>query len=221
MEHELVVLEDAAAVAAAGAARLAAEARAAVAERGACALAVSGGRTPWVMFCDLAGEDVPWERVSIYQVDERIAPDGDPARNLTNLELSLGPTVPAAIHPMPVADDDVEAAADRYAGDLPVALDVVHLGLGSDGHTASLVPDDDVLDVDDRLVAITDEPYQGTRRMTLTYPGLRRARLLLWVVTGADKRDPLRRLLAGDHGIPAGRVEASRSVVLADREAAG
>jgi 6-phosphogluconolactonase len=221
MRHELVVLDDAAAVARAAAERVAALAAAAVSERGAFSLAVSGGRSPWAMFADLAELDVPWESVEIYQVDERVAPDGDERRNLVHLLDSLGPQLPVQVHPMPVADGDLDAAARRYAGELPVTLDVIHLGLGADGHTASLVPDDPVLAVDDRLVAITGGEYQGTLRMTLTYPALARTRLLLWLVTGEDKREPLQRLLAGDHGIPAGRVEAPASVILADRAAAG
>ncbi|MGA0122726.1 MAG: 6-phosphogluconolactonase [Gaiellales bacterium] len=221
MRHELIVLEDAAAVARAAADRVAEAARSAVAERGAFSMAVSGGRSPWAMFGDLAGLDVPWESVEIYQVDERVAPDGDERRNLTHLLDSLGPQVPVQVHPMPVTDEDLEAAARRYAGELPVTIDVIHLGLGPDGHTASLVPGDPVLAVDDRLVAITGGAYQDTLRMTLTYPALARTRLLLWLVTGEDKREMLERVLAGDPAIPAGRVEAPASIVLADRAAAG
>lgn len=221
MQHELVVLPDAAAVAHAAAERVAKEARAAVAARGVFSFAVSGGRTPWAMFADLTELQMPWESTSIFQVDERVAPANDPARNLTNLQNSLGPTVPVSIHPMPVNDNDLTAAAARYAGHLPATIDVIHLGLGPDGHTASLVPGDGVLDVVDRTVAVTTTEYQGTHRMTLTYPALTNCRLLLWLVTGADKREPLQQLLAGDHAIPAGRVMAARSVIIADAEAAG
>ncbi len=222
MAHELIVVRDAPAAARAAAERIAAEAATAVAARGVFSLAFSGGRSPWLMFEDLAGMDLPWEGVELFQVDERIAPDDDPARNLTHLRESLGPTIPVAIHPMPVTEPDLDAAAAAYAGDLPAMLDVVHLGLGADGHTASLVPGDAVLDVDDRLVAPTAGPYQGTRRLTLTYPGLQRARLLLWLVTGADKRAPLQQVLAGDPAVPAGRVvPAGASVIIADEEAAG
>ena len=221
MQHELIVLPDAAAVAHAAAERVAEEARAAVAARGVFSLAVSGGRSPWAMFADLAELTMPWESVELYQVDERIAPEGDPARNLTHLRESIGPQVPVVIHPMPVNADDLEAAAAEYAGDLPATIDVIHLGLGPDGHTASLVPGDAVLDVHDRTVAITTGEYQGTHRMTLTYPELGRSRLLLWLITGEDKREPLRQLLAGDRSIPAGRVTAPRSVIIADAAAAG
>ncbi|HEY8081801.1 MAG TPA: 6-phosphogluconolactonase, partial [Acidimicrobiales bacterium] len=169
-----------------------------------CSVALSGGRTPTAMFDVLAALPLPWERITLLQVDERVAPDGDDARNLTHLEASLA-GVPATIEPMEVTAFDLEAAAARYAATLPARLDVVHLGLGPDGHTASLVPGDPVLDVTDRLVALT-EPYQGTRRMTLTYPALARADRLLWLVAGADKREALQRLLDGDASIPAGRV---------------
>ena len=121
---------------------------------------------------------------------------------------------------MPVEAGELEAAAAAYAAGVPERIDLVHLGLGDDGHTAALVPGDPVLEVDDRLVALTGE-YRGRRRMTLTYPALARAEQLLWLVTGADKADPLARLLAGDRSIPAGRVTAGRSLVVADRAAAG
>src|SRR5207247_2092112 len=173
-------------------------ARSAVADRGEFSLAVSGGEGPWLMFEKLAGEEMPWEATEIFQVDERIAPDGDPDRNLTHLERSLPADALERLRPMPVTDDELVAAASRYDAGLPEALDLVHLGLGPDGHTASLVPGDAVLDVDDRRVALTAGEYQGRRRMTLTYPALAAARQVLWLITGEAKRDPLARLLAGD-----------------------
>jgi 6-phosphogluconolactonase len=191
----------------------------AVAERGGFTFAVSGGRTPWAMFAELTGR-MPWERVTLFQVDERVAPDGDPDRNLTQLMRSLPPGGAADVHAMPVGEPDLEAAADHYASALPAALDLVHLGLGPDGHTASLVPGDPVLEVTDRDVAVTGE-YQGRRRMTLTYPPLDRARHILWLVTGEDKLDALRRLRDGDRSIPAGRVRAENALVVADVAAAG
>lgn len=218
MQHELRVSPDAAAVAIAAAGYVAEHARAAVAARGRFTFAVSGGHTPWAMFAELASKDMPWEQTEIYQVDERVAPDGDPDRNLTNLRKSLG-SAPAEVRPMPVNDTDLVAAAATYAGVLPQRFDLVHLGLGPDGHTASLVPDDPVLEVTDALVAVT-QPYQGHRRMTQTYPALARADQLLWLVTGADKRDALTKLLAGDESIPAGRVVAARSLIMADESAA-
>jgi len=194
-----------------------------VADRGRFALAVSGGSTPMRMLRALTLEDVPWDRVDLLQVDERVAPDGAADRNLTALRESL--PAPARVHPMPVERGDLEAAAKRYAETLasvagsPPVLDLVHLGLGDDGHTASLVPGDPVLDVRDREVAISG-PYQGRRRMTLTYPALDRARQVLWLVTGEGKAAMLARLHAGDAAIPAGRVRAARATVFADHAAA-
>jgi 6-phosphogluconolactonase len=169
------------------------------------------------MFAELAHEDVPWAQVQLFQVDERVAPDGDPDRNLTHLERALG-SAPAKVHPMPVGASDLSRAAGEYGLKLPEHFDLVHLGLGPDGHTASLVPGDPVLDVEDRLVGLT-RPYQGHVRMTLTYPALARASQLLWLVSGEDKRVPLAKLLAGDRSIAAGRVEATHSIVYADPSA--
>jgi 6-phosphogluconolactonase len=212
--HELRRFDDAAGAAAAAAAFMAELVSQAVGDRGRGDVAVSGGRTPRPMFEALAGCGLAWGGVTIFQVDERVAPDGDGSRNLTALAASLA-AVPAVIEPMDVTAEDLDAAADRYAGALPGRFDVVHLGLGADGHTASLVPGDPVLDVADRLVALT-QPYQEHRRMTLTYPGLARADVALWLVAGADKQQAIQQLLDGDTSIPAGRVEAARSVVFAD-----
>lgn len=217
MYHETRAFADVDDLAAAAAAFVAAQARRAVEATGAFNFAVSGGRTPWRMFADLLRREVPWAQTVIYQVDERIAPSGDPVRNLTNLVDSLK-DVAVEIRPMPVNDDDLAAGAERYGQSLPERIDLVHLGLGPDGHTASLIPGDPVLEVSDRLVATTGE-YQGHRRMTLTYPALARAEQLLWVVDGADKSDALSLLLRGDVSIPAGRVEAPHSMVMADRTA--
>jgi 6-phosphogluconolactonase len=218
MRHELRVLPDADAVASAGADVVSSAAHAAVAARGRFTLAVSGGRSPWAMFARLAQMELPWSRTDVYQVDERVAPIDDADRNLAHLRHSLGDAA-ATIEAMPVESSDLDAAAAAYAARLPAAFDLIHLGLGPDGHTASLVPGDSVLEVTDRLVAPTGGTYQGRRRMTLTYPALARARQLLWLVTGADKHEPLARLLAGDATIPAGRVEAATSLVLADAAA--
>ena len=217
MTRVLEVLGDDAAVAAYGAEVVAEAARRSVAERGSFSFAVSGGRTPWAMFQALADLDVPWEGVGVWQVDERVAPDGDRDRNLT----SLAPLIPdaATVHPMPVTAPDLEAAAADYAVSLPPILDLVHLGMGDDGHTASLVPGDPVLRISDRDVAVT-EVYRSRRRMTLTYPSLNRARRVLWLVTGADKAAMLPRLLRGDASIPAGGVRAAEQLVVADASAA-
>jgi len=219
MPLAIEILPDAESVARRGAEIAAAAAADAVADRGRFEFAVSGGRTPWAMFADLAGK-MPWEKVTIYQVDERVAPDGDPDRNLTQLERALPPGGAADVRAMPVTFHDLEAAAADYAASLPEAFDLVHLGLGPDGHTASLIPGDPVLEVTDRDVALTGE-YQGRRRMTLTYPALDRARRILWLVTGDDKVDALARLRAGDESIPGGRVSTAHALVVADAAAAG
>ncbi len=213
-----MVAPDAEALSAQAAEFVAALARSTVSARGRFTFAVSGGHTPWSMFADLVKDTLPWKGVQIFQVDERVAPDGAPERNLTHLRAALG-GAPAEVIPMPVTDTNLEDAAARYARLLPDAFDLIHLGLGPDGHTASLVPSDPVLDVTDRLVAVT-EPYQGNRRMTLTYPGLERADQVLWLVAGADKREALAKLLSGDPSIPAGRLRVKRSTILADAAAA-
>jgi 6-phosphogluconolactonase len=224
---EMRVLADAPAVAAEAARVIAAHARDAVAARGRFVLAVSGGRTPWQMLRALAGEDVPWSSVHIVQVDERMAPAGHGDRNLTALRESLAaaPLPADHLYEMPVEQDDLEAGARSYARTIeriagaPPILDLVHLGLGTDGHTASLVPDSAALRVADRDVATTGV-YAGRRRMTLTYPLINRARRILWVVTGADKAAMLARLHDSDPHIPAGLVSQQHALVLADRAAA-
>jgi 6-phosphogluconolactonase len=221
-------LSDADAVARTGAAFTAGEARAAVAERGRFIMAVSGGHTPWTMLRTLADHDLPWADVHIVQVDERVAPAGHSDRNLTHLRESLlahCPLRPEQVHAMPVESADLESATAEYAATLqgvagiPAVVDLAHLGLGPDGHTASLVPGDPVLDVSGADVAMTGL-YQGRRRMTLTYPMLDRSRRIVWLVTGREKAAMLSRLCEGDRSIPAGRVSQRRAVVLADRDAA-
>jgi 6-phosphogluconolactonase len=208
---------------------IAEEARSAVAARGSFVMAVSGGKTPWIMLRDLVQDEVPWSGVHVVQVDERVAPEGDPDRNLTHLRESLlehAPLRPEQIHAMPVEASHLEAACMRYAMTLdeiagsPPVLDLVHLGLGPDGHTASLVPGDPVLNIKEANVALTGI-YQNRRRMTLTYPIINRSRRILWLATGAEKIGMLARLQAGDVSIPAGRVNSARAVILADRAAAG
>jgi 6-phosphogluconolactonase len=190
-------------------------------QRGRFALAISGGNTPLPMFKLLGEMGVDWDRVDLFQVDERVAPDCDPDRNLSHIGAYLPDEALARLRPMPVTDEDLDAAALRYEALMPKPLDLVHLGIGPDGHTASLVPGDSVLEVTDRLVALTAAEYQGRRRMTLTYPALANARSVFWLVAGEDKRDALAKLLAGDHSIPAGRVDAADGLVLADHAAAG
>jgi 6-phosphogluconolactonase len=223
------ILIDADAVARKAAEIIAAEARATVAERGRFIMAVSGGHTPWKMLRGLANEKVPWEDVRVVQVDERVAPAGDPDRNLTHLYASLLDHAPVRrdqIYAMPVEAPNLESAAEDYAETLkkmagsPPVLDLTHLGLGPDGHTASLVPGDRVLSVTDSDVALTGL-YQGRRRMTLTYPMINRSRRILWLVTGTDKVAALARLREGDLTIPAGRIRRTEALLLADKSAAG
>jgi 6-phosphogluconolactonase/glucosamine-6-phosphate isomerase/deaminase len=171
------------------------------------------------MYEALADTDLPWAATTLFQVDERIAPAGDPDRNLTHLVLALPPALQERIRPMPVGEDDLEAAARRYAKELSDPLDLVHLGIGPDGHTASLVPGDGVLEVSDRRVALTTGEYQGRRRMTLTYPALDAAREIVWLVEGDDKQEATTRLRRCDKGIPAGRVSAANATLIADTAA--
>ena len=225
---KIEILPDADAVARKAAEAIASDARASVLARGRFVMAVSGGHTPWQMLRALANEDVPWENLHVAQVDERVAPEGDPDRNLSHLRESLlehAPLRPEQILAMPVEWPDLDAAAKGYAETLqkiagsPPVLDLAHLGLGPDGHTASLVPGDPVLNVTDSDVALTGV-YQERRRMTLTYPMLNRSRRILWLVTGSDKVAALQRLRDGDVSIPAGRIQAANALVLADQAAA-
>ena len=229
MQIEVLANDDAVAKAAAGV--IAAEARAAVAARGVFTLAVSGGKTPWAMLKDLASEEVPWSQVHVFQIDERIAPEGDPDRNLTHLHESLlgnAPIPKENIHAMPVnAADPAEGAKEyeqtlqEFCGNPPV-LDMAHLGLGPDGHTASLIPGDPVLSVVDRDVALTDPVnlYQNRQRMTLTYPMINRSRKILWLATGAAKVPMIVRLKAADPTIPGGRIAQEQALLLTDTAAA-
>jgi 6-phosphogluconolactonase len=226
---QLEVLRDAERVAARAAAIIAENARAACRERGLFLMAVSGGRTPWMMLGKLANEEVPWAAVHIFQVDERIAPAGDPDRNLTHLRESLlknAPLDPAHIYPMPVESRNSADGAAEYASTLqkiagsPPVLDLVHLGLGPDGHTASLVPGDPILQVVDSDIGLTDL-YSGRKRMTLTYPVINRSRQILWVVTGTEKVKPLNQLLNGDNSIPGGCIRRDNALILADEAAIG
>jgi len=225
---KIEVRADTESVARQGAAIIAAKARAAVAARGRFTAALSGGHTPWVMLRHLVGEDVPWSSIHVAQVDERVAPEGDPDRNLTHIRDSLlkhAPILAEQVYAMPVDAADLEAAASRYAETLhriagsPPVLDLIHLGLGPDGHSASLVPDDPVLSVTSADVALTGV-YQGRRRMTLTYPMINRARDILWLVTGDEKAAMLKRLRNGDKSIPAGRIRRDDALMIADRAAA-
>lgn len=221
MAIELEVLADEKAAARRAAELIAAIGAEAVAERNIFSLAMSGGRTPWAMLAMLGEEEqMPWDKTELFQVDERIASPGSEDRNLTHMVLGLSMDHQAALRPMPVTQRDLDAAARDYESTLPEPLDCVHLGLGPDGHTASLVPGDPVGEVRDRRVALTETTYQGHPRMTLTYPALDDARQIVWLVTGPKKVDALKQLLAGDTSIPAGRIQNERMTVIADAAAA-
>ena len=222
---KIEVLSDPEAVAQRAASILAVTAREAVADRGIFTLAVSGGHTPWLMLRALAEEKIPWPKVHVAQVDERVAPPGHPDRNLTHLRETLlehAPLRPEQLHAMPVEAPDLLAAAVSYARELvaiagsPSVLDVVHLGLGPDGHTASLVPGDPVLGITEKDIAISGV-YQGRQRMTLTYPIINRSRQILWMVTGKEKAPMLKRLMDGDETIPAGRIRRDGALILVDK----
>jgi 6-phosphogluconolactonase len=222
MAAQLEVLADEGAAARRAAELIAAAGAEAARDRGRFALAMSGGRSPWAMLAILGElEEMPWSQTELFQVDERIAAPGSEDRNLTHMVLGLSMDHQPALRPMPVTQRDLEAAAREYEAQLPERFDLVHLGLGPDGHTASLVPGDPVLEVRDRRVALTGGEYQGHRRMTLTYPAIDDARQVLWLVTGAEKREALAKLLAGDTSIPAGRVANENIVVVADEAATG
>jgi 6-phosphogluconolactonase len=199
----------------------------AVQARGRASIALSGGTNPVPMFEQLARSPLPWAQVHVLQVDERVAPDGDEARNATQQLAALGPVLPPGnLHLLPVdPGTDLDAAAARAEADLLAVcdgvIDCVHLGLGPDGHTASLFPGDPALDVTDRSVVAVDRPHVGYRRMTLTLPVLAAARSIVWLVTGSDKAPALAQLLQGDPAIPAGRVPGERAILVCDAAAAG
>jgi 6-phosphogluconolactonase len=225
---DIEVHADEQSVAGAAATMIATLARAAVAAQGRFIMALSGGRTPWLMLRILADAQLRWEKIHVVQVDERVASATDPQRNLVHLRQSLLDRMllpDENIHAMPVEAADLEQAAGQYAQTLrgvagqPPVLDLVHLGLGTDGHTASLVPGDPALAITDADVAVTN-PYQGRRRMTLTFPIINRCRQVLWLVTGREKAAVLRRLRDDDPTIPASQVRKDRALVLADRAAA-
>ncbi len=222
MAIELEVAGDERAAARRAAELIAADGAEAAAARGSFAFAMSGGRSPWAMLAILGElEEMPWGQTELFQVDERVAAPGSEDRNLTHMVLGLSMDHQTALRPMPVTQRDLEGAAREYESTLPERFDLVHLGLGPDGHTASLVPGDSVLEVSDRRVAMTGGEYQGHPRMTLTYPAIDSARKILWLVTGAEKREPLQKLLAADESIPAGRVRNDAMIVVADEAAAG
>src|SRR4051812_11578038 len=221
MSIDLEVVADEKAAARRAAELIAAAGARAVADHGSFSFAMSGGRSPWSMLAILGDlEEMPWRETELFQVDERVASPGSEDRNLTHMVLGPSMDPQSALRPMPVTHRTLDEAAHEYEPSLPDRLDLVHLGLGPDGHTASLVPGDPVLEVTDRRVAMTTNEYQGHRRMTLTYRALADARQIVWLVTGEEKRGPLQQLLAGDESIPAGRVRNDSMSIVADRAAA-
>ena len=225
---KIEVHADAAAASRRAAAWIAEISRQAIERRGRFVLALSGGSTPRAMLHHLATESIDWRNVHLTQVDERVAPVDSPERNLSDLQELLLAGVPLPVmqfHPMPVDDPDLPAAAERHAQLLarlagtPPLLDLVQLGLGADGHTASLVPGEPALDVNDADVAVTAS-YNGWRRMTLTLPSINRARRILWLVTGEQKADVLARMVRGDPSLPASRIPRASALLLADSAAA-
>jgi len=222
MSIETRVYPDEATASRAAAEAIAAAGQEAVAARGEFTLALSGGRTPWSMIATLGDmEEMPWEETRLFQVDERIAPPGDEARNLTQLVQTLSIAHQSTVRPMPVTSRDLELSAAEYEAHLPDPIDLVHLGLGPDGHTASLIPGDSVLEERERRVVITDHEYEGHRRMTVTYPALANAGKILWLTLGEKVREPLALLLESDPRIPAGMVENDDMLVIADEAAMG
>jgi 6-phosphogluconolactonase len=199
----------------AAATRISELAQSALADHGGFTMAVSGGRSPWLMLAELDELGMPWHATTIYQVDERIGGHGDPQRNMIGLLDALPIGCPARVVGMPVSGPDLQAGCAEYAAKLPHRFDLIHLGLGADGHTASLVPGDPVLAVRDADVAITG-PYQQRRRMTLTYPRLARTQSVIWLVTGAEKAPALRSLLAGDPAIPATGIQVPTQELFCD-----
>ncbi|MBC7778980.1 MAG: 6-phosphogluconolactonase [Proteobacteria bacterium] len=224
---EIEVHADPVSLSAHASATIALAARVAIGARARFLLAVSGGNTPLETLRRLATETIDWQQVHLAQVDERVAPSGSDERNLTHLQAMLLDRVPLPrthVHSMPVEDIDISAGAQRFARQLeqiagrPATFDMMLLGLGADGHTASLVPGDPVLDSSAAEVALT-EVYRGARRMTLTFPIINRARCVVWLIAGASKAPALAQLIHRDLSIPASHVARERALLLVDRAA--
>lgn len=202
--------------------------RTAILTKGSFTMAISGGKTPWQMLKILAKAKLRWEKVFLFQVDERVAPDGNEERNLTQLFKSIegsGIMTRINVFPMHVISENLEEETKAYAEAIEKVaengeLDLIHLGMGSDGHTASLIPGDSVCEVAGAAIAMTTQPYQGRMRMTMTYSLINRAKEILWLVTGEEKAEMLQRLLQQDPSIPAGKVNPTHATIFADKAAA-
>ncbi|MDA1062317.1 MAG: 6-phosphogluconolactonase [Chloroflexi bacterium] len=186
-------------------------------------IALAGGRTPRALYERLAGAGLPWASMALWFGDERCVAADHPDSNERMARGALLDHVPAEVHPMPGEacdaagyERELRAAFGAYGADVP-RFDLVLLGLGADGHTASLFPGDPAIEERERLVARVERPDHA--RLTLTLPVLSAAAEALFLVTGASKREALRELLDGGP-IPAARVRAGRVLVIADREAA-
>lgn len=192
--------------------------------KGSFSFALSGGRTPWEMLAKLAQENLPWEKINLFQVDERIAPEGHKDRNLTQLFQVLQGTrlmTRLNIFPMHVISENLQEACEEYAQHIEritgnSMLDLIHLGMGTDGHTASLIPGDKVCDVGNQMIALTAQPYQGRQRMTMTYPLINQAENILWLITGEEKKEMLVRMLNKDPEIPAGKIKQDQAILMTD-----
>lgn len=213
---DIVVAPDPREAASEAASWIARQLRNAVSRRGAASIALSGGSTPALMLAQLADLSVPWSATTIFQVDERVAPDGDPDRNATMLDVLRSHR--PSIRLMPVTASDLLAAMHQYAALLPDRLDIVHLGVGDDGHTASWPPGDPVIN-DVEMVAMSGE-YQGRMRMTLTVPVVNAARRRLVLATGTAKAPIIERWLLHDHALPVDRVGRGNTTVVLDTPAA-
>lgn len=209
----------------------------AVAERGFFSVAVSGGRTPLGFYCYLGREqDIPWDRTELFQVDERFvsADDDDSNFRLIELALLLKAEIPAAqVHAVPVGERSAAAAAVRYQEEMKEVFrpapgrwplfDLLLLGVGADGHTASLFPGATVLEEREDWVAAVRPSTAEHERITLTLPVINRARHIFFLVTGSGKEDALKRIRHGaDPAVPASLVdpEGGSLTFYLDREAA-
>lgn len=236
---QFTVLPDAKAVCAAMADRVVEAAVAAIEERGIFRIALSGGGTPKTVYPMLLEprrrDQVDWSRVEFFWGDERTVPPDDPESNFGvayQMLIAHLPNVrPDRIHRMQAEAPDLDLAALSYESELrlafnargaePPEFDLIWLGMGPDGHTASLFPGSDALDESERWVVGNWAPGPQAWRMTLTYPVLNGARRVIFAVEGANKADALRAIRAGGSGLPAERVAGDQVEWLVDAAAAG
>lgn len=241
MSRRFVVLASPQAVAEAAADRIVATARNAIRRRGIFRLALSGGATPRAVYALLAAPPriaaVDWSRVEFFWGDERSVPPDHPESNFgaaSELMIDRLPGVKrGAVHRMPADAPNRDEAARAYQAEIarafgisseaphPPAIDLVWLGMGRDGHTASLFPGSTALQERRRWVVASWAPEPAAWRMTLTLPILNAARSVLFVVTGADKAGPLRSIRSRTQDLPAGLIHARATVWLVDAGAAG